>query len=279
MLVEDRHASGFWVPAVAVSGTPQAAWAESPSWEVPYEPYGQPTHYPGPAHVGYGDMDPRFDAIPGPYDIGTPHDQPLVHDTWHHGNSGHGTALPPEPSGYDTAPNGQWYGDHWADHAGQDFPQASPESADALDPHHAAAPEDGSGVPGQEPLRPIPSHDEPTAYHDRPEAESAPRTPPERPTTRRAGGRGRRAPRRGSAFLAVVAPSVAFMGVAGIAAASVGFGHSGKAAQAAPDPAVEPSTANNEFDTQLSTLSQEADDFAEARQPYAGARRPRTAAA
>jgi murein DD-endopeptidase MepM/ murein hydrolase activator NlpD len=53
------------------------------------------------------------------------------------------------------------------------------------------------------------------------------------------------------------------MGVAGIAAASVGFGGSGKTAQAAPDPAVEPSTVNNEFDTQLSTLSREADDFAE----------------
>ncbi|MGC5041603.1 M23 family metallopeptidase [Streptomyces sp. DT190] len=62
----------------------------------------------------------------------------------------------------------------------------------------------------------------------------------------------------------MVAPSVAFMGMAGIAAASIGLGgSSGKATQAAPDPAVQPSTANDEFDTQLRTLSREADDFAE----------------
>jgi ribosomal protein L9 len=52
--------------------------------------------------------------------------------------------------------------------------------------------------------------------------------------------------------------------MAGIAAASIGLGgSSGKAVQAAPDPAVEPSAANSEFDTQLSTPSQEADDFAD----------------
>ncbi|WP_328690263.1 M23 family metallopeptidase [Streptomyces phaeochromogenes] len=52
--------------------------------------------------------------------------------------------------------------------------------------------------------------------------------------------------------------------MAGIAAASIGLGGgSGKTAQAAPEPAVEPSAANAEFDTRLRTLSQEADDFAE----------------
>lgn len=261
--MDDRHASGFRSPAVPVSGTPQAAWAESPSWEVPYEPYGHPAHGPRAGHIGYDAMDPLFGAIPGPYDIGTPDGQPLAHDTWHYGNSGHVTALPPEPSAYGTEPNGQWYGGHWADRAGQDFSQASPDSADAFDPHNAYTPVDGHGVPRQEPLSPTPSHDEPTADQDRAEAESGPSIPSNRPTTRRAGGRGRRAPRRRSAFLTVVAPSVAFMGVAGIAAASVGFGGGGKAAQAAPDPAVEPSAGNNEFDTQLSTLSQDADDFAE----------------
>ncbi|KPC71787.1 hypothetical protein ADL35_32920 [Streptomyces sp. NRRL WC-3753] len=48
------------------------------------------------------------------------------------------------------------------------------------------------------------------------------------------------------------------------AAASIGLGSGiGKAAQAAPAPALEPSLVNAEFNTQLSTLSQEADDFAE----------------
>ncbi|WP_443232224.1 hypothetical protein [Streptomyces sp. 2A115] len=51
--------------------------------------------------------------------------------------------------------------------------------------------------------------------------------------------------------------------MAGIAAASVSGGSSGKSAQAVPDPAVEPATANDEFDTQLRTPSREADDFAE----------------
>ncbi|WP_328747261.1 M23 family metallopeptidase [Streptomyces sp. NBC_00285] len=51
--------------------------------------------------------------------------------------------------------------------------------------------------------------------------------------------------------------------MAGIAAASVGLSENGRNVQAAPEPTVQPSAANDEFDTQLSTLSREADDFAD----------------
>ncbi|MEV8318752.1 M23 family metallopeptidase [Streptomyces sp. NPDC059900] len=78
----------------------------------------------------------------------------------------------------------------------------------------------------------------------------------------------RRSPAKRSALFTVAVPSACVMGVAGIAAASVGdFGGGGeKEAQAAsaPDPAsVQPSAANNKLDTQLANLSADAGDFAD----------------
>ncbi|MET7286075.1 M23 family metallopeptidase [Streptomyces sp. NPDC005573] len=76
----------------------------------------------------------------------------------------------------------------------------------------------------------------------------------------------RRTPAKRSALLTVAVPSVCVMGVAGIAAASVG-GLSGDdketTASASDAHAVEPSVANSELDTQLKTLSAGADDFAD----------------
>ncbi|WP_340558718.1 peptidoglycan DD-metalloendopeptidase family protein [Streptomyces sp. GSL17-111] len=81
------------------------------------------------------------------------------------------------------------------------------------------------------------------------------------------GGRRRRAakPKR-SALLTVAVPSVAVMGVAGIAAASVGGGVAESAedspAQAAPDQdTVKPAAVNNKLDTQLAGLSADVRDF------------------
>ncbi|MCK1795520.1 peptidoglycan DD-metalloendopeptidase family protein [Streptomyces sp. XM4193] len=72
-------------------------------------------------------------------------------------------------------------------------------------------------------------------------------------------------PRR-SALLTVAVPSVAVMGVAGIAAASVGnLGDESKdkGEQAAPDPAsVKPSDANSKLDIQLDGVRADAGDFA-----------------
>ncbi len=72
-------------------------------------------------------------------------------------------------------------------------------------------------------------------------------------------------PRR-KALLTVAVPSVAVMGVAGIAAASVVSGGDKEApkatAAAAPDTSVKLSAANSQLDTQLAGLSRGADDFA-----------------
>ncbi|WP_320773972.1 M23 family metallopeptidase [Streptomyces sp. CRN 30] len=84
--------------------------------------------------------------------------------------------------------------------------------------------------------------------------------------SRRRGPTRRSAPAKRSALLTVAVPSVCVMGVAGIAAASVGVeGDDGKEMTAsAPDAApVKPSTANNKLDTQLESLSAGADDFAD----------------
>ncbi|MEU7579567.1 M23 family metallopeptidase [Streptomyces sp. NPDC041068] len=84
------------------------------------------------------------------------------------------------------------------------------------------------------------------------------------------GGRSRtrrRSPAKRSALLTVAVPSACVMGVAGVAAASVGnFGGDDdkETTASAPDAtAVKPSAANNKLDTQLANLSADAGDFAD----------------
>ncbi|WP_327264051.1 M23 family metallopeptidase [Streptomyces sp. NBC_01232] len=90
-------------------------------------------------------------------------------------------------------------------------------------------------------------------------------------TGARAGGNSRRRnPAKRSAMLTVAVPSACVMGVAGVAAASVG-GLTGTdrpaedtTTMAAPDPAsVKPVAANTKLDTQLVALSADAGDFAD----------------
>ncbi|MFJ8231638.1 M23 family metallopeptidase [Streptomyces sp. NPDC094448] len=133
------------------------------------------------------------------------------------------------------------------------------------DPHHdPAGPEAGSG-PGYDGLQ---EHD---GGEDEPGYGSingvAPVTP--RPV-RRAGsaGRGRRrTPAKRSALLTVAVPSACVMGVAGIAAASVGdIGAEPQQKEdtttlAAADTSTEQIAANSRVDTQLAALSAEARDF------------------
>ncbi|MFE2286915.1 M23 family metallopeptidase [Streptomyces sp. NPDC059443] len=79
----------------------------------------------------------------------------------------------------------------------------------------------------------------------------------------------RRTPAKRSALLTVAVPSACVMGVAGVAAASVG-GLTGPpkpseetTTMAAPDPAsIKPVAANSKLDTQLTALSADAGDFA-----------------
>ncbi|SCF64403.1 hypothetical protein GA0115256_108822 [Streptomyces sp. DconLS] len=84
----------------------------------------------------------------------------------------------------------------------------------------------------------------------------------------RAGARSRRrTPAKRSALLTVAVPSACVVGVAGIAAASVGalhdHGSTETTASASDAHAVQPSAANSKLDTQLRGLSAGADDFAD----------------
>ncbi|GGZ90324.1 M23 family metallopeptidase [Streptomyces echinoruber] len=95
---------------------------------------------------------------------------------------------------------------------------------------------------------------------------TVPPAPGARAASRAAGRSRRRTPPKRSALLTVAVPSVCVMGVAGIAAASVGtLSDDGKETSAAASDAqtVQPSTANNKLDTQLASLSAGADDFAD----------------
>ncbi|AWI30538.1 M23 family metallopeptidase [Streptomyces tirandamycinicus] len=92
---------------------------------------------------------------------------------------------------------------------------------------------------------------------------------PARPVRRAGGARGRRrTPAKRSALLTVAVPSVCVMGVAGVAAASVGGLTDGDQPQdgntavtAADQSSVKPVVANNALDTQLAALSADARDF------------------
>ncbi|MFD7260967.1 M23 family metallopeptidase [Streptomyces sp. NPDC059874] len=86
----------------------------------------------------------------------------------------------------------------------------------------------------------------------------------------KAGNSRRRTPAKRSALLTVAVPSACVMGVAGVAAASVGGltgaekSSEGTTTMAAPDPAsVKPVAANTKLDTQLTALSADAGDFAD----------------
>ncbi|MEV6171042.1 M23 family metallopeptidase [Streptomyces sp. NPDC051954] len=102
---------------------------------------------------------------------------------------------------------------------------------------------------------------------DQEEAAPAPRpAPSSRAAARGAGRSRRRMPAKRSALLTVAVPSACVMGVAGIAAASVGTltGDSGDTSTTAADTkSVKPAAANNKLDTQLESLSAGADDFAD----------------
>lgn len=106
--------------------------------------------------------------------------------------------------------------------------------------------------------------DTPALLDDQEEITPAPAT---RAGARNAARSRRRAPAKRSALLTVAVPSACVMGVAGIAAASVGAltGDGGKdtTASASDAHAVKPAAANNKLDAQLRTLSAGAHDFAD----------------
>lgn len=88
--------------------------------------------------------------------------------------------------------------------------------------------------------------------------------PASRAAARNASRSRRRTPPKRSALLTIAVPSACVMGVAGIAAASVGtFSSDDGAATASAAQAVKPAAANNKLDSQLESLSAGADDFAD----------------
>ncbi|WP_405753601.1 M23 family metallopeptidase [Streptomyces sp. NBC_01411] len=149
----------------------------------------------------------------------------------------------------------------FADHDGlAEFsePELLPDGPDYPDETHGTGDTDNTAGSSSDGTAPTASHPAPH--------------PASHPAARRAsGGRGgrRRTPAKRSALLTIAVPSVCVMGVAGVAAASVGgIGESGKdsdtATQAAADPSsVKPVAANSKLDSQLADLSHEADDFAD----------------
>ncbi|MCF6526045.1 peptidoglycan DD-metalloendopeptidase family protein [Streptomyces sp. JJ36] len=143
-----------------------------------------------------------------------------------------------------------------ADPYGEQYGTGGTEAAET------APTDDAAPYPADDPEAP----DTPGAASGAPEAEPDPPAASRIPAPQ---GRGRRRspkPRR-SALLTVAAPSVCVLGVAGIAAASVGApGEDEESPQAAaPDaaPAEKTAKADSKLDTQLATLSDNADDFAD----------------
>ncbi len=132
----------------------------------------------------------------------------------------------------------------------------------------------------------VPDHEQQALAHDEPDLLADGELPAEAPlldgqeelapsggraasrtAARNANRSRRRPPAKRSALLTIAVPSACVMGVAGIAAASVG-GMSGDDAQnttasASDGVAVKPSAANNKLDSQLESLTAGADDFAD----------------
>ncbi|MGV9562050.1 M23 family metallopeptidase [Streptomyces sp. NPDC003480] len=140
------------------------------------------------------------------------------------------------------------------------------DTADGFDQQATAAfdqlpyeqhPTDDESEPAREPSG------DPHLLDDQEEITPAPAS---RAASRSAGRSRRRTPPKRSALLTVAVPSMCVMGVAGIAAATVGVGGSdGKETTASASDAtpVKPSAANNKLDSQLESLSAGANDFAD----------------
>jgi hypothetical protein len=140
------------------------------------------------------------------------------------------------------------------------------------EPHDEPAPEHGEltatgempALDGSEP-EPAGSQPHPELLEDQEEF-----TPASAPVGSRAASRNgsrsrRRTPPKRSALMTIAVPSACVMGVAGIAAASVGTltGGSDTTASATDATSVKPSVANNKLDAQIKSLSAGADDFAD----------------
>ncbi|MFF1548280.1 M23 family metallopeptidase [Streptomyces sp. NPDC058291] len=163
----------------------------------------------------------------------------------------------------------QWNADD-GEHGGEDT--GAERAADAYGQQSAEVPFDQQATATFDQV----AYDEPAADGELPDEvpallddqEEAAPAPLGRAAARNANRSRRRLPAKRSALLTVAVPSVCVMGVAGIAAASVGTLTGGDdkqetTASAADAQPVKPSAANTKLDSQLETLSAGADDFAD----------------
>ncbi|MBP0459084.1 M23 family metallopeptidase [Streptomyces montanisoli] len=258
------------------------------------------------AQAGYAayETDPLFGALPDGYDAQRYTDQPQQYGTAQYtrqyeeqyADHQHAYAAAPaaawagQPADYpyayghdptDTLGGGYDAQDAWGYHEAPTayeptvqwavLPQAGADEAPAA--HDAAwyASQDtlvAEMAPPAEQVQAEPVEAEPEPAGSPVAPASAP-DPAPRASTRRAAATHsrRRAPAKRSALFTIAVPSACVMGVAGIAAASVGAigGGDGKqddTASAAADPAdVKPIAANNKLDTQLAALNADARDF------------------
>ncbi|MFF4061562.1 M23 family metallopeptidase [Streptomyces sp. NPDC001668] len=178
-------------------------------------------------------------------------------------NSG-GTAADPQPTagfeqaGYDETQaydeshaygEANPYGDTYAEHTAHDDDLSATAATAATGEMPAVHDEDAPLLDDQE--------------EDAPAAAPAPGS---RVAARNANRSRRRMPAKRSALLTIAVPSACVMGVAGIAAASVGTltgDDNNTATTLADTSAVKPAVANNKLDTQLESLAAGADDFAD----------------
>ncbi|MGW3565499.1 M23 family metallopeptidase [Streptomyces sp. NPDC000941] len=228
----DQHATGSYgmgQDSLHVHDTTTAACGAYPTYQEVYDTYG-------------------FSSAPAPYATGF-ESAPDVPP-----RAGSGTGDLSAPSCHwgmtrEADPAEQWHTDDYAvaDIGHEEHTQtwSARSSADA------DVPLDSSRSPG--------SPEDPDASESSPVALSISHRAPSR-------SRKRRGTNRRSALLTVAAPSVAFLGVAGIAAASVTLDdQSEKTEQAIPDtpPAVDVQAANGKIDSQLAGLTGDAEDFAD----------------
>ncbi|MHC3468304.1 M23 family metallopeptidase [Streptomyces sp. 7R007] len=195
------------------------------------------------------------------------------------------SAIPPQSTGNDTS--GQWDAGAWLQPGQSEAPADQTQhwewGTQAFDtgaydatqwnaaPDEPAAEDERPAATGVLPVLDPETGD--TAETAQAEAESpllddqeeAAPAPASRVAARAAGRSRRRTPAKRSALLTVAVPSACVMGVAGIAAASVGTltGDKDTSTTASDAHAVKPSAANNKLDTQLESLSAGADDFAD----------------
>ncbi|WP_200259006.1 M23 family metallopeptidase [Streptomyces sp. HSG2] len=289
------HTTGFPTVTPYVSGPLLGARADGPTatpepghaphgiaygWELTqdYDPgaYDADLHRPDPSHphidAGWGVGVALFDVRPP--DAADAHALDVPHPGLHH--TGAHAASPwqdPTEAWGDLAQGQPTHDAPYSDIAADRAPAHTPDDVPTGDgdsrehPPFGAYPPDVFSHPSD-----APPDDMPAAAHGTPLPAAREEPYPAEATARAAGARAtsrsrRRRPARRSTLLTIALPSACVVGVAGMAAASVGgLGEDDESAEttARPDaPSVTASAANDRLDDQLAGVSAGATDFAD----------------